>query len=359
MNKNKFSILLGLLVTALTVPPIGVSPASAATSDKTIKPTARTVDCPHPLTKPFLNFPALVPNEDVTIVIDLVRTTADFHGIRFVGWASSNCFRESLIVTASVDGKQVYITDANLHRNDVPKRWPGLPPNRGFDFVAPFEGEAKSACIGFVRNIPDGKTFYNHCVTPDRIDGIDLDQLTYDLSRASAEESKLEELNAQRACNTSSVTQTSKISGLLSEVNTKGWSTTAGVKITVGAKGQAGVPLLAKGEWSVAVEASSTFTLNESTQTTKTFNWEVPVTVPPNSCIIGKAVVIQTKVKVPYALNGVASYSSGYRTPVNTSGLFERADGHKVEVEFTQLSGTSLAETNWTTSAIVKPVTNA
>ena len=105
-----------------------------------------------------------------------------------------------------------------------------------------------------------------------------------------------------------------------------------GFQITVGTEFKAGFPCLAEGKVSVEVSTSHSWTWGETETYGQSYQAEFPVTAPPRSTVIAKALVWQQKLDVPYEM--VIELGDG--EIVKSTGIWKGVSTFNIHYELNQ-----------------------
>jgi hypothetical protein len=168
------------------------------------------------------------------------------------------------------------------------------------------------------------------------VDVVEISEIAYDVNAANIVQSGPAELYRQTVRNETMQMQTSTISGSKSVSETSGWSDSLGVKVGAKTSFKTGIPCVAEGKVEVSMEVSNTFTWNGSTTTTKTWGFNTPVSVPPNTVIICIVSATISTIAVPYTLTGTIKLKSGTKMPGRIRGTYTGTNSHDLNVTFIQ-----------------------
>lgn len=168
---------------------------------------------------------------------------------------------------------------------------------------------------------------------PDAVTGFTMTGISYDLAGAVLQAPTVLAIDTEELTNGTSAPQTTTFSGSQSVTNTSGWQNATSVSVTVTAGLQVGVPMVASGSLSVAVQAGDTYTVNGSTSYQTTMSWSSPISVPANSKVKALAVVSQTTITVPYTMTGIYRYASGRTAPGTMAGTYTGTNAHDLNVD--------------------------
>jgi hypothetical protein len=165
----------------------------------------------------------------------------------------------------------------------------------------------------------------------------EVSNIAYDVAAAKILFSGPKELYRQTLINNTDQPQTTSINGSTSVSETSGWTDTTSYKIGVSAKFTAGIPFLGDTGITVSADVTTTYSQNASTQTSRTWGFTAPVTVPKNSTIVAVVVVTTSTISVPYTLTGTILLRSGARLPGRTvNGVYTGTNSHDLTVTYYQ-----------------------
>ena len=168
----------------------------------------------------------------------------------------------------------------------------------------------------------------------DALSDFEISAIDYDVSHATIENNRLEDLYRQEVANNTDTPQQSSIGGSESVAEMSGWSSKLGGKIGVKTNFKSGIPFLADGKVEVTIEVNYEYTWNGSTTRTKVWTFNVPVTVPPKSKAVVVISVSVSKISVPYTLTGSFVLKSGARISRKIPGIYTGLNSHNLEVSF-------------------------
>lgn len=285
------------------------------------------------------------PSHSPDVTLETTRQTTDRKAVRVAGKASDrDQLQTALTVRISVDGKQVKTLIANLP--DPPVATPGVAkvpppvlPGHRYDVVVPAPPAAKQVCVTAV-NVGSGSD-RTVCRQIDAVVEFAGRSISYDLDHLQITGSTLESLDRVTNTNSTTVQQSTTISGEKTVTEKQGWENTYGLKVTM--EGKIGIPFVS--DFKVTIEGSATWQQNGETSTERKFAWEQPVLVPPKSKVVASVAVTETTLVVPYTLSGDYVYASGARVAGTNGGTFTGVNSHDLEVTLEQfnLDGTPAA----------------
>jgi hypothetical protein len=285
------------------------------------------------------------PSISPVVTLETARQTTDRKAVRVAGKATDGDQPQTaLTVKISVDGVQVKTLIANLPDEPVATQKaatipPPVLPGHRYDVVVPAPPAAKQVCVTAV-NVGSGSD-RTVCRQIDAVVEFAGRSISYDLDHLQITGSTLESLDRVTNTNSTTVQQSTTISGEKTVAEKQGWTNTYGVTVTM--QGKVGIPLIS--DFTVTVAGSATWTQNGETSTERKFAWQQPVLVPPKSKVVASVAVTETTLVVPYTLSGDYVYASGARVPGTNGGTFTGVNSHDLEVKLEQfdLDGTPAA----------------
>lgn len=282
------------------------------------------------------------PSINPDVRLDVARQTTSRDGIRVAGWTVDRSQPTTpLSIRVSVDGQAATATVANLSRPDVAAAYPSYGPNHGYDVTVPASSAGHQVCVT-ATNIGSGSDTTT-CTTMDDVIQFDGNPggIAYDVQHPIRKNSTIESLDHVVHTNGTTVQQSTTISNSKTVTETRGWSSSVGVKVTVSAG--VGIPLVADGK--ITVEGNAQFTWNGSTTSSRIYSWSQPVLVPPKSKVTADILVTKWNVAVPFTLPGTFVYRSGTRAAGSVGGTYNGVNSDQLDVVLTQtdLNGTPAA----------------
>jgi len=163
-----------------------------------------------------------------------------------------------------------------------------------------------------------------------------ISSIDYDINAAKILQSGPAELYRQIVKNETMLTQTSTINGSASVSETSGWSDTVAIMVGVSTTFTTEIPFVAEGEVTVSAEVTNTYEWNGSTTRTKTWGFDTPVSVPPQTTMVGLVSATISTITVPYTLKGTLVLKSGTRMTGQIRGIYIGANSYDLTVTFTQ-----------------------
>jgi hypothetical protein len=275
-----------------------------------------------------------------TLAVDVVRQTTSLNGIRVAGWtADPDQPTTALTVRITVDGATARTLTANVNRPDVAAAYPSYGAYHGYDVVVPASNAGHTVCV-YATSVGGGADA-GRCTAMDDILEFQANSITYDTGATVITNTNIEQLEKVTNYNSTTVQQSTEISGSKSVTESRGWSDQVGVKVT--AKTQVKIPLI--GSTDITVEGSVQFTQNGSTSETHSFSWRQPVLVPAKSKVVATVSVTKSTLSVPYTMAGNYVYRSGAQAAGSIGGVYTGVSSHDLQITLTQfnLDGTPAA----------------
>jgi hypothetical protein len=275
-----------------------------------------------------------------TLAVDVVRQTTSLNGITVAGWtADPDQPTTALAVRVTVDGVTAATLTANVNRPDVAAAYPSYGAYHGYNLVVPASNAAHTVCV-YATSVGGGSDA-GRCTAMDDIVEFQANSITYDVAHTVITATNLEQLDKATNTNSTTVQQSTEISGSKAVTESRGWSDQVGVKVT--AKTQVKIPLI--GSTDITVEGSVQFTQNGSTSETHNFSWRQPVLVPAKSKVVATVAVTKSTLTVPYTMAGNYVYRSGAQAAATIGGVYTGVSSHDLQVTLIQynLDGTPAA----------------
>lgn len=130
----------------------------------------------------------------------------------------------------------------------------------------------------------------------------------------------------QELSNNSGEKQSMTMSKTVTTTVTSGWSNTLGLKTTLTAKVQAGVPLVSSAEVSVSAEVSNAYTWSGSSSSSMAITISIPIVVPPHKKYRGVAFLQEVEFEIPYTMRGQFHFKSGKKVSRTIKGTYKGAN---------------------------------
>ncbi len=170
----------------------------------------------------------------------------------------------------------------------------------------------------------------------DPVARIDLvERIEYDLRTALVPASRPADLYRETVSNPNGQVQTSMLSGSVIVSDTIAWSDElqAGALAPAGFKGA--VPVVSSGKVRLSSETGHGYIRNGAATTGKTWGFNAPAAVPPNSSMMCLVSAIRSTIIVSYKLYGVFTLASGHRVSGSIDGTFSGSNCHDLSVTLT------------------------
>jgi hypothetical protein len=170
----------------------------------------------------------------------------------------------------------------------------------------------------------------------DPVASIDMvERIDYDLSIALVVASRPAELYRETVSNQNDQVQTSMVSGSVVVSDTTAWSDelAAGALAPAGFKGA--VPMVSSGKVVLSSETSHAFIRNGAATSGKTWGFNAPAAVPPNSVMMCLVSAIRSAIIVPYRLHGAFTLASGRQVTGSVDGTYSGSNCHDLSVTLT------------------------
>jgi hypothetical protein len=162
-----------------------------------------------------------------------------------------------------------------------------------------------------------------------------VERIDYDLSTALVAASRPVDLYRETVSNPNGQVQTSMISGSVIVSDTIAWSDEllAGALSPAGFKGA--VPVVSSGKAVLSSESGHAYIRNGAATTGKTWGFNAPAAVPPNSSMMCLVSAIRSTLIVSYTLHGVFMLASGHRVSGSVDGTYSGSNCHDLSVTLT------------------------
>lgn len=162
-----------------------------------------------------------------------------------------------------------------------------------------------------------------------------VERIDYDLSTALVAASRPADLYRETVSNPNAQVQTSMLSGSVIVSDTIAWSDElqAGALAPAGFKGA--VPVVSSGKVLLSSETCHGYIRNGAATTGKTWGFNAPAAVPPNSSMMCLVSAIRSTLIVSYKLYGVFTLASGRRVSGSIDGTYSGSNCHDLSVTLT------------------------
>jgi hypothetical protein len=162
-----------------------------------------------------------------------------------------------------------------------------------------------------------------------------IERIVYDLADALVVASQPSDLYRETVSNPNDQVQTSMISGSVTVSDTTGWCDELGAG-TQGPDGFKGaVPVVSFSKVVMSADAGHGYLRNSAATTPKTWGFNAPAAVPPNSAMMCLVSAIRSSIVVPYTLHGVFTLASGRRVAGSVDGTYSGSNCHDLSVTLT------------------------
>jgi hypothetical protein len=323
-----FAMVVRLLVVVVAALAVG---AASATPSFAVPPCWPDCEEPPP------------PSRPPVVALDTARQTTDGGSVHVAGWAADpDAPLTPLTVKISIDGAAASTVTADGSRPDVGTRHPQYGEKHGYDVVVPAAATAQQACVVAV-NVGSG---YNRTVCRQiaTVSEFEADGINYDIANATLAATNLVQLEFVSNENATAVEQSTTISGQRVLTDTRGWSDTSRLKVSIQVKVK--VPIFGGTEVTLTGEAEHSYTQNSTTSESRTFSWSQPVRVPARSRVDATVAITRSTIVVPYTMSGSYVYGDGLRVPGSINGTYSGVNSHHLKVTLVQynLDGSPAAQ---------------
>jgi hypothetical protein len=162
-----------------------------------------------------------------------------------------------------------------------------------------------------------------------------IERIDYAIDAAQVIVSRPSDLYRETVSNHNGQIQTSMISGSVSVSDTTAWSDTL-VEAALAPRGFKGaVPVLSSGRVVLSSDASHEYLRNGAATTAKTWGFNAPAAVPPNSAMMCLVSAMRSTITVPYTLYGAVTLASGCQVNGSIAGSYSGSNCHDLSVTLT------------------------
>lgn len=162
-----------------------------------------------------------------------------------------------------------------------------------------------------------------------------VERIDYDLGAALVVKSRPSDLYRETVSNRNDQVQTSMISGSVVVSDTTGWADQLGPGAQAPAGFKGAVPVLASGKVVLSSDTGQDYLRNGAATTAKTWGFNAPAAVPPNSAMMCLVSAIRSAIVVPYTLHGDFTLASGARVSGSIDGTYSGSNCHDLSVTLT------------------------
>ena len=170
----------------------------------------------------------------------------------------------------------------------------------------------------------------------DPVAGIDsIERIDYELADALLVASRPSDLYRETVSNNSDQVQTSMISGSVTVSDTTGWTDELGAGTCAPDNFKGAVPVVSCGKVVMSADTGHGYLRNGAAATPKTWGFNAPAAVPPNSAMMCLVSAIRSSIIVPYTLHGVFTLASGRQVAGSVEGTYSGSNCHDLSVTLT------------------------
>jgi hypothetical protein len=162
-----------------------------------------------------------------------------------------------------------------------------------------------------------------------------IERIDYDLEHALVAASRPADLYRETVSNRSGQVQTSMLSGSVMVSDTTAWSDELQARALAPASFKGAVPVASSGKVVLSSETGHDYIRNGAATSGKTWGFNAPAAVPPNSSMTCLVSAIRTAVIVPYTLHGAFTLASGCRLSGSVDGTYSGSNCHDLSVTLT------------------------
>jgi hypothetical protein len=213
--------------------------------------------------------------------------------------------------------------------------WGSQMTAEGGQFHAALENDGSfCVCKGSDPAIAPDRVWSSGATDP--VAGIDMiERIDYDLSTALVVASRPADLYRETVSNQNDQVQTSMVSGSVVVSDTTAWSDelAAGALAPAGFKGA--VPMVSSGKVVLSPQTSHAFIRNGAATAGKTWGFNAPAAVPPNSAMMCVVSATRSAIIVPYTMHGAFTLASGRQVTGSVDGTYSGSNCHDLSVTLT------------------------
>jgi hypothetical protein len=162
-----------------------------------------------------------------------------------------------------------------------------------------------------------------------------IERIDYDLPAALVAASRAVDLYRETVSNPNGQVQTSMLSGSVIVSDTIAWSDELQAGALAPARFKGAVPVVSSGKVVLSSEAGHAYIRNGAATTGKTWGFNAPAAVPPESSMMCLVSAIRSTLIVPYTMHGVFTLASGRQVSGSVDGTYSGSNCHDLSVTLT------------------------
>ncbi len=166
-----------------------------------------------------------------------------------------------------------------------------------------------------------------------RID--EVQTIVYALDSAEIVQSRPTDLYRETVNNSNLQTQTSLISGSVTVADTAAWSDTLDLQGPVPGDFKGQVPVVNGTRVVLSPDSGHQYLRNNAATTPKTWGFNAPAAVPPESAMMCLVAAMRSSIVVPYTLSGTFTLRSGAQVQGSITGTYSGTNCHDLSVTLT------------------------
>jgi hypothetical protein len=168
----------------------------------------------------------------------------------------------------------------------------------------------------------------------DPVVDFEITNIGYHVAAAKTLETQSVSIYGQVLENTTTVSQSSTLTGSESVAETSAWSDKLGIKVGVKTSFKAGIPFIVEGKIEVSAEINYEYTWSGSTTRSRIWSFSTPAICPPKSMVLAKIMVTNSKIEIPYTLDGKFVLRSGVKVPGSTEGTYTGTSTYNLQLVY-------------------------
>lgn len=162
-----------------------------------------------------------------------------------------------------------------------------------------------------------------------------VERIDYDLASALVAASRAVDLYRETVSNPNGQIQTSMLSGSVIVSDTIAWSDELQTVALAPAGFKGAVPVVSSGKAVMSSESGHAYIRNGAATTGKTWGFNAPAAVPPESSMMCLVSAIRSTLIVPYTLHGRFTLASGRQVGGSVDGTYSGSNCHDLSVTLT------------------------
>lgn len=178
-------------------------------------------------------------------------------------------------------------------------------------------------------------TVWSSGVTDPVVSIDEVHAIDYALGSARIVNARPADLYRETVNNANDQAQTSQISGSVTVADSVSWCDELQLSSPAPTGFKGPVPVVAQGRVALSAEAGHVFQRNSAASIAKTWGFNAPAAVPPQSSMMCLVTAVRSTVQAPYTLTGMFTLKSGARVHGSVSGTYTGTSSHDLSVTLT------------------------